>query len=159
MKTTTILLSLLLPLMFCISCEKPTINDITIGNNSSGWDPWWGGELDLSDFPPLDFSTDTFPPVIQMMYSNPGTSASSRLPSRGQLTVHVSASDPDPNTILKFSWKANGGYFSGPTNNSSIIWKAPMLFDPQEFEITVVVSDGDFNTEKSIVVYVNKKGV
>ena len=95
------------------------------------------------------------PPVIQSITSTPNTSVCERLPSGEDVTVTVTATDPNQDD-LSYLWQADGGSFSGLTNQSSITWQSPLNPSPMTYKITATVSDGAETKSTTIDVYVGK---
>lgn len=93
------------------------------------------------------------PPTIQSITSIPNTSSSNRLPAGDQVTISVTATDPDQDN-LSYSWEADGGSFIGETDKSSVTWESPIISSDETFKVSVIVSDGEATSTKDISIYV-----
>ena len=70
-----------------------------------------------------------------------------------EVTILASAADED-NQLLTYSWTVNGGEFISETTLGSVKWLAPTEVEDKAYNVTVRVSDGEYEITKDVSVTV-----
>ncbi|KAA3604610.1 MAG: hypothetical protein DWQ06_03975 [Calditrichaeota bacterium] len=67
--------------------------------------------------------------------------------------VFVVAEDPNSGTHLSYSWDKSGGFFTGKTDESEIIWQAPSVGGNYDITVTVENEGGKRRREIELTVF------
>ena len=86
------------------------------------------------------------PPIISEISQNPTNTSAGTI-----YTFLASATDEDGD-ILTYLWTATSGEFLSPIDEKEIVWRSPDDGNGESFSVKVIVSDGEFEESKELVI-------